>query len=292
MLSFIVVNKGNAMDQVALSVAAPSGVSITLKTVMLSLLPAATQVVEVSVSISNAVSPGRVRITLKVNSTLFLDTRAAATANVTLLPLLPQDVPGRLVLEVPTVLSFEIRAPNVDTPAIFTHFFAGSANFIQTDLINYRLTIDNFTVRTLFFDLSRESFRTRFGFITVSWSELLSFTGAGAQLTLKQLPFDGTLSVGALSDALLPQLGLQQSFVFADLEVSLNSALKFTTETLFDVLHSIVFTQSVGDNLTLSSEWAVSDREGIRDLGVIVRTLLEFEAFSFRTELVRTGTDF
>jgi len=291
-LTFLISNAGNAMDQVAFSVEIPSGVDVELGKQLLGLLPGETQTLTVKVTISNAVPPGPVRVVLTAASTLFANTRASATAKVTLLPLLPQDVPGRLVLEVPSTLSATARVQGVNTNTVFTNALSGFANFNQKDVIRYRLTLDNFTVRTLGFELDRALLGTRLGLISIAWSALLSMDGAGAQLTLKQLPFVKAFSVGALVNGLLPQIGAQETLTLFGMDVSIEHMLRFNSDVQHDVLHAVTLKQQLGSALTLSSEWALSDREGIRDLGVILRTVLDLAPFGLQTDFVRVGSDF
>ena len=291
-LTFLITNAGNAMDQVAFSVEAPPGVDVELGAKLLGLLPGETQTFAVKVTITNAVPPGLVRVVLKADSTSFANTRASATAKVTLLPLLPQDVPGRLVLEVPSTLSATARAQGANTSTVFTNALSGFANFNQKDAIKYRLTLDNVTVRTLSFELDREVLGTRLGLISIAWSELLSMDGAGAQLTLKQLPIVKAFSVGALVDGLLPQIGVQETLTLFGMDVSIEHMLRFNSDVQHDVLHAVTLKQQLGSALTLSSEWALSDREGIRDLGVILRSVLDLAPFGLQTDFVRVGSDF
>lgn len=110
LVKFIVRNTGNTPDRLELSVSARAGLSVRLSIFRrLDLAPGESREVPVEVFVPKEAPPLRERLLLRAVSQRFENISAEATAIINILPPLPQDVGGSLLLTIPSQVGFRIE---------------------------------------------------------------------------------------------------------------------------------------------------------------------------------------
>jgi len=291
-LAFTLINRGNSSDRYTLSVTSSQDVALQFNPDELDLLPGEERDVDVEIEIPTELSGEQIRIRLSALS-LNQNSETIALAAIDVLPALPSQVGGSLLLMIPSSLTLNFFS-DPPHPLMISEVLSGGVAFASGTSFSYRISLRGLIQLDSFrFDFETSQLSASIGDLSAGLSPLFGLVGRGAavgvfnldvasspraQIALVRTPAS-FITFGGSAEATI--LGLTPAF-----------SVKMSP-SLGEILAGGALRSRIRDLGTFTLSAAFS-RDSVTELGraLQIAQTLEFETFNVDLSFAYGGPNF